>query len=253
MDSEQKKIVHQLYKKGRKNLSSFDKLLIEANPEIKDELAKLFAVDAGLYKECNKRIEKAIYKEIKSKKSPVKRGFQFFLKLAVPATAAVCLFFIIQQVFFFNSPPRPLGGKVSLFITNPAQPGHFYPPGSSFRSTDVLQLAFQPPLEVEKIRQGVIFSASDTGENRVYYRYDSQRDRLNQREQTVVAEKLELSGESEFIYFIAYFSATPFREQERVDEIMKIILDENQKAAQILTNKFKADAINIIYIKRSDN
>ena len=102
-----------------------------------------------------------------------------------------------------------------------------------------------------EIRQGVIFSICDTGESQVYYSYDSQRDRFNQREQTVVVERLVLSGESEYVYFIAYFSATLFSEQELVDKITKIILNENPKAAKILSKKFKADAIDIIYLKRT--
>ncbi|MBN2442561.1 MAG: hypothetical protein JXJ04_14500 [Spirochaetales bacterium] len=253
MDDEQRKLVYQLYTKGKENLSGFDKIIIEANPEIKGELEKLYNVDEELYEECDKRIEKALGKERESKKREGERHYKIFPLLAVPASAAAGVFIILQLVFFLNTPSVALGSKVSLFITNHADPGHFIESGSSFRSTDSLQLAFQLPVNAEDIRQGVIFSASDTGENLIFYRYDSHRDRLNQRERIVVAEKLNLAGKSDYLYFIAYFSASPFSEKELVDTITKLIVSEKKEAAGILLKKYKAEIINIIYLIRTND
>ena len=251
MDKEQEKLVYALYKKGKENLSDFDRLIIEADPEIKKELTRLFSVDRDFYQRCENSIEDALAKMEKREKQEKKRRVVLPL-LTVPAALAACLLIVFGLIFPPSSRHTPLGGKVSLFVSSIAAPDSFYRNGSTVRPGTELQLAFLLPADNERIRQGIIFSVDNTNRNHVYYRYDAGSDRLDQRSRTMLKERVVLTGGNNYIAFLAFFSESVFNETELVNNITDIILSEKEAAGKALSKKYPEDFLDYIYLLQGD-
>ena len=247
MDYEQEKLIYKLYKKGKANLSHLDQLIMEANPEIKNRLSELFGVDQEFYNECYVSIEQTLA-ETETGETHVKAPhFKIVPLLAISGALVACLLVIFNLVINLSKVPVALGGKVTLFISAAAAPDQFYRTGSRLQTGTELKLAFQAPTGTTPIRQGVLFMVSNT-ENRVYYRYDGTQDQLKQRERILAVAKLLISGESDYIGFIAYFSGTPFNEQKLVKDIADVIRINKAGAGNVLSAKYKAAAFDYIYL-----
>lgn len=235
MNDTEEEIIYRLYKKGAANFSKFDTLLIESNPGIKERLNELAQIDTKIHEKVVSQLEKSCTPP--AKKAAPKRRPAIFALISVPAAACILLFF----TFIYNSvkPPVSLGGSVSLFVTPAENPDRFYGRNSTFAENELVNLTFQPEAELEKVRQGVLFSVDSTNESLVYFRFNSLTDSLNQAEPTRIKQTIRLKGNLEYIYFFIVFSEEIFDEQKIIEEVQHIITENPLEPGRLLEKKFK--------------
>lgn len=237
MDFEREELLYRLYKKGRSKLANSDKLLLEANPDLKKDLFAMFDEKEKLDNRKGNKI------------------LTFFRSppLIAIGSVAACLLITFLFVLPRLSPsPIPLGGKVSLFISNINSPNRFYKSGSQYSPGEIIRIAFQPALNGAAIRQGVIISFGSPGSLVVHYRYDSQKNQLDERKRIIIEENYTLTGGNDYFYLLAYFSPDSFNEQKRIEDILEIINLKGINAEGFLNKKYKNDSIDIIYLEKAN-
>lgn len=244
MNDSEKNISYRIFKKGKENCSGFDKLLLEANPEINEQVNKLSAVSPGIYQQAVKQSEEKIL--IKKKAAEKKR--HLFRYVSLSAAACFLIFFVFVFRTIFNQPVSLTGAH--LYVTPAGKSDTLYFNGNYVAPGEEIHVAFVPGDELEEIRQGVLFSINSDFESTVYYRYSRESGPLSRNKSTKIEQPVRVDEDSEYIYFFIVLSDTPFNEEEQIGRVKRILKKKQLKAEGPLTKEFKDKAASYIYLIR---
>lgn len=245
MDQNKKKLVRQLFEKGKENLSDFDKILIESDGYIKAELERLFAVDDDLYLQTVEQIDE----KITNGEGSFKKGRldSKYLLAAIAAVLIISFVFVFFRISKTKSAPVFLGGKMSLFVSDIKEPNRFFLSGQKLDLAAKLRVAFQPPADSGSLRQGIIWAVNWGGDYQILYSFDSEAQSLNQVEPTLIKEDLK-TFKGKYFCIVALFSEDIFDAMALVQDLSKKIGTKQLDINSILTNKLKNPVCSYIYL-----
>lgn len=235
-------IVYRLHKKGVENYTDFDRLIIESNPVVKEELKRLSGVSEESYQAARSLLREKVEK---------RRGRSF--SLLPISTVAACLVTIFSSLFiYYSRAPVTLGESATLYVSSQAAPDSFYSRGSTFEGGEELTLSFLPDSEAAEPRQGVLFSIDDRLESVVYYRYDSSRGSLDHLKPTRLEQTVRMEAGREYIYFFLLFSEEEFDEKARIEQIKEIVKKRKLKADRALVKELKGYSYAYTILRRKN-
>lgn len=245
MNDTEREIFFRLFKKGKENLTDFDKLLIESNHRIKKRVIQFSEVPDTTYQKTLKRTEE----KTALKKRKVEKTNRLFRFVSIPAAACFLIFFtfILQH----TTSVVALGGKsskVTLLVSKIKKPGIICQKGGFFNKGEQLQLAFQPDGDLKNIDQGILFSVDSNLDSSIYYRYDKTSGPLKHSSSTQIEQVVKLEKDIDFIYFFIVLSGTAFNEEELITRVKKIIESKQLKSEDSLEKEFKDKECSYIYL-----
>ncbi|MBN2736651.1 MAG: hypothetical protein JXR70_06690 [Spirochaetales bacterium] len=202
MDHKTKKIIWSLFSKGKKNWTEFDKILIESDPKIKNELMKLYNVDESLY---IKTLNEVNRKQQAQRTSPKPVNLRLFFMAAITALLTVTIINYWPNDLNNYQSSEFLGKNLTLLITSSETPQNLLTNGQTIIPGQRLQISFQATGSGSDYKKGVVLVIDSNGKNRILYRYDHQKQSLNMIEPTIIEENF-ITKEGQYIFFVAYFS-----------------------------------------------
>lgn len=252
MNDTEKELIYKLSKKGRDSYDHWDRLLIAANPVIKQELEKLDKISLNTY-QADRIARQRKTAELK-KMAEKQKGY--LLSISLPTVTAAC-FLLVFGLFFINQNVRNhqiLGDSIRLFIHSATEPERGYKKGDAFKNSDKFRLTFLPQGKVNENEnyKGILFSIDSKLESVVYYRHDSDQERLSETKVTEIKETVHLKPDIEYIYFFIIFSEQGFSEEELIERTKELIRTEGLQIEPLPAVEFKDKVWDYIYLISGD-